>query len=338
MPVYNGEAFIREAIDSILSQSFSDFEFLIIDDGSTDASVEIIGSYAEPRIHLVQNGKRLGLVESLNEGFELARGEYVARMDCDDISLPQRLARQVTFLDGHAQVGLCGTWVKTIGEAAGDVWRYPTDPEIIRCRLLFESVIAHPSVMMRRRLFGKAGLSYNPLYTRAQDYELWVRSAKTFALANIAPVLLIRRVHSDQVGTRDRAEQRQSSMRIRMAQIEELGIRPTKLELELHQSLSMWEFRASEEFIMRAEDWLQKLRLANMKSSLYPEPAFSQVLGERWFAICSAAAQLGRWTFDTFWRSPLSRAASLSWKNKLKLLVKTSFAACGGSAASRTAS
>lgn len=327
MPIYNGEAFLREAIDSSLTQSFGEFEFLIIDDGCTDASSAIIGSYTDPRIRLIHNGKRLGLVKSLNKGLDLARGEYVARMDCDDISLPQRLARQVAFMDRHSQIGLCGTWVETIGEPAGDLWRYPSDPEIIRCQLLFESVIAHPSVMMRRTLFGKARLSYSSLYPHAEDYDLWVRSAKSFALSNIASVLLLRRVHSQQVGVREREEQRAAAARIRVAQIEDLGIKPTSVELDLHQSISLWEVQATKEFVMQAHAWLQKLKAANRKISLYPEPAFSQVLGERWFAVCNAASGFGPWTWEIFRRSPLRAGAALSWKKRFKLLLKTRFAA-----------
>jgi glycosyltransferase involved in cell wall biosynthesis len=327
MPIYNGEAFLRKAIDSVLSQTFSDFDFLIIDDGSTDGSVGIVGSYADPRIHLFRNGNRLGLVESLNKGVELASGEYIARMDCDDISLPRRLARQVAFLDRHSQVGVCGTWVKTIGESAGEVWRYPTNPEIIRCRLLFESVIAHPSVMMRRRLFGKAGLSYSPLYTSAQDYELWVRSAKSFALSNIAAVLLLRRVHSRQVGVREGEEQRAAAARIRLAQIKDLGIEPTNMEFKIHQWISLWQVQAVKECVIQADGWLQKLKAANKKTSLYPEPAFSQVVGERWFAICNGASGFGPWTWKIFRQSPLSAEVASSWKKNLKLLIKTRFAA-----------
>lgn len=327
MPIYNGAAFLREAIDSVLTQNFGEFEFLIIDDGCTDASPAIVVSYTDPRIRLLQNGKRLGLVQSLNKGLDLARGEYIARMDCDDISLPQRLARQVAFMDRHSQVGVCGTWVETIGEPTGDVWRYPSDPEVIRCQLLFESVIAHPSAIMRRTLFGKARLSYSPLYPRAQDYDLWVRSAKSFALSNIAAVLLLRRVHSQQVGVRDGEEQRAAATRVRAAQIEELGIRPTSVELDLHQSISLWEIQATKEFVMQAHAWLKKLKAANGQISLYPEPAFSQVLGERWFAVCNAASGFGPWTWKLFWESPLRAGAALSWKKRFKLLLKTRFAA-----------
>ena len=116
MPVYNGERYLREAIDSILNQTFKDFEFLIINDGSTDLSVEIIESYADKRISLAHNGQNLGLITTLNRGFDLACGEYIARMDCDDISLPDRLEKQVVFMDNHPEIGICGSWVSAISD------------------------------------------------------------------------------------------------------------------------------------------------------------------------------------------------------------------------------
>jgi glycosyltransferase involved in cell wall biosynthesis len=326
MPIYNGEAFLREATDSILSQTYSDFDFLVIDDGSSDTSAAIIRTYSDPRIQLLQNTKLVGIVESLNNGLDLARGEYVARMDCDDISLSQRLARQVAFMDSHPEVGACGMWVKTMGEPAGDVWQHPTDPEIVKCRLLFESVIAHPSAMMRRNFFGEAGLSYRNSYPCAEDYDLWVRCAKNFPLLNIPDVLLLHRIHSGQVGLRNGQDQRAAAKQIRLAQVENLGIKPTNAELELHQSVSTLEFQASKRFITQVDAWLQRLQAANEKTCIYPEPAFSRVLGERWFAVCNAAPALGLFTWKMFWRSPLSRAADLRFKKKVRLLVKTGLA------------
>jgi len=110
MPVYNGGPFLRSAIESILNQDFSDFDFLIIDDGSTDGSHEIAASYADPRIRLESNGRNLGLIATLNRGLDLARGTYVARMDADDIAFPDRLSKQLTFMEAHPEIGLCGTW------------------------------------------------------------------------------------------------------------------------------------------------------------------------------------------------------------------------------------
>ena len=115
MTVHNGEKHLSEAIDGILNQTFKDFEFLVIDDGSTDGSADIIQSYKDVRIRFISNGKNLSVPVSLNMGLNLARGEYIARMDCDDISLPQRLEKQVQFMDANPEVGVCGTWLETFG-------------------------------------------------------------------------------------------------------------------------------------------------------------------------------------------------------------------------------
>ena len=112
MPVYNGEKYLKEAITSILLQTFDDFEFLIINDGSSDASVDIIQSFRDPRIRLVHNDTNIGLIATLNKGLKLAHGKYVARMDQDDISLPRRLEKQTYFMDNNPDVGVCGTWIK----------------------------------------------------------------------------------------------------------------------------------------------------------------------------------------------------------------------------------
>jgi glycosyltransferase involved in cell wall biosynthesis len=139
MPVYNGEKYLREAIDSIFNQTFTDFEFLIVDDGSTDNSVEIINSYQNSRINLVKNDKNEGLVYTLNRGLSLAKGEYIARMDCDDISLPERLKKQIDFLDSNSEIAVVGTWIKVINEKEEPqtTWQYPLKPLEIQWNLYF---------------------------------------------------------------------------------------------------------------------------------------------------------------------------------------------------------
>lgn len=322
MPVYNGERYLCDAIQSILSQTLGDFEFLIINDGSTDRSVEIINSYRDPRIRLIHNDQNMQLIATLNKGLDMAQGEYIARMDSDDISLPERLENQVAFLDAHPEVGICGTWIRTFGNKKGSVWNYPTDDATIRSRFIFESVIAHPSVMIRKDMLENADLRYNPLYKHAEDYGLWVAASKHTNFANIGKILLHHRLHPLQVGQSYSEDQQSSADLIRRNQIENLGVRPTEEELSLHRSISMWRIEASREFILRAGAWLCKLVEANCKTSNYPEPAFSRVLGERWYWICSAAAALGMWTWRAFWRSPLGGDAALSRTQMVKFWGK----------------
>ncbi len=203
MPVYNGERHLREAIESILTQAFTDFEFLIINDGSTDHSAEIVESYTDPRIRLMHNEQNSGLIATLNNGIDLAQGKYIARMDCDDISLSQRLSRQVKFLDENPDCAVVAVKIvlinadgREIGDWKGD--RNATTEDEIRRRLPIISCIAHPGVMIRKPIIAK--YRYDPSQHYAEDYDLWLRIASDgYQIAKIDEVLLKYRVHSAQI-------------------------------------------------------------------------------------------------------------------------------------------
>ena len=325
MAVHNGEKYLRKAVESVLGQSFRDFEFLVVNDGSTDDSPAILRSYGDPRLRLVDNEVRKGLSSALNEGIDLARGEYIDRMDSDDVCLPERLSRQVAFLDRHPEVGACGSWVRLIGEGEGTVWRYPTDPEIIRCGLLFESKLAHPSVMIRRESLEKASLRYDPSFASGQDYDLWVRFSERFPLANIGEVLVGYRRHPLQAGRTVGDDQRKSAARIRLAQLRALGMEPTEADLTVHERLSTWTITGTRESVEQAGKWLGKIKAANDTWGLYPGTALSRVLGERWSAACEAASGTGPWAWKAFRGSPLSDYAGLGWKERVKFLVRCAF-------------
>src|SRR3954468_872886 len=192
MAVYNGERYLREAIESVLSQTFADFEFLILNDGSTDSSAAIVRSYSDRRIRLIDNQRNVGLARSLNQGLELAQGTYVARQDADDISDPDRLARQVSFLEMHANVALVGTWYQKI-DAGGQVIgrRQPPCEHIEICwSLLFFCPFAHTAVMLRKDPVLEQVGFYNAALTYSMDYELWFRIAARMPVANLGEYLL----------------------------------------------------------------------------------------------------------------------------------------------------
>jgi glycosyltransferase involved in cell wall biosynthesis len=197
MPVYNSELYIKEAIDSVLNQTFSDFEFIIIDDASTDKSVEIIKSYSDSRIQLIVKPQNSGLTNSLNYGISIARGEYIARMDSDDISLPERFEKQVAFLDKNNEVVVCGTAIQFINSEI--VINNPEHNEDIKIKLLCGSCLAHPTVMMRKSVFDLNNILYNVKMETAEDYYLWVSLLKYGKLANLKDVLLFYRTHDNQV-------------------------------------------------------------------------------------------------------------------------------------------
>ncbi len=209
MSVYNNEEYLEEAIESILNQTFTDFEFIIIDDGSTDGTWAILSSYADPRVRLVHNQGNIGLTRSLNKGLTLAQGVYIARMDADDISLPDRFERQIAFLSAYPGVGLLGVgwWnLKSNGEKQQMV-SPPTADSVIRWFLLFGTVLAHPGVMFRKDLINKVG-QYNENIHFAQDYELWCRMAQVTRLANLPePLLLLRQGDPSRISEKHLREQ-----------------------------------------------------------------------------------------------------------------------------------
>ncbi|MDR3593876.1 glycosyltransferase [Clostridium sp.] len=198
MSVYNGEKFLEEAIESILNQTFSDFEFLIINDGSTDNSVKIIESFEDSRIRLINNEKNLKLIASLNKGVSLAKGKYIARMDCDDISMPDRLEKEVKFLESNQEYGLVGTWYTVIdGEGVEKYNRsYPSNNELIKLFLSLNCPLAHGSIMGKTELFKQNAYGSKEHYA-VEDYELWVRMAKTTKIHNIPEYLFKYRIYGE---------------------------------------------------------------------------------------------------------------------------------------------
>lgn len=276
MPVYNGSMYIRESIESILNQTFSDFEFLIVDDGSSDNSVEIINTYKDSRINLLRNTTNLGTSTALNKAIANASGTYIAIMHCDDISLPHRLEQQLLFMEENSHIGVCGSSVHIFGQR-DQVWCYETDSDDIKCKLLFRSAFVHPVVMMRKSLFSEYNVSYNPLYHYTEDYDLWRQLLSKTYFANIPDILLKYRIHSHQVTMKYNFEQQVEAGMIRLEQIHELGITPTEEEFQIHQTLSNGILPANQELIQL---WFQKLENANNHLGYYPKQALTKLLSE----------------------------------------------------------
>ncbi len=177
MPVHNGEAHVLTAVESILAQSFTDFEFIIVDDGSTDATSTLLAEIADARVRVITNARNLGVTRALNVGLKATRGRYIARIDADDVAHPERLARQVAYMDAHPDVVLAGTGYVSV-DPSGNVVEFvnrPMDDAEFRWTLLLHSPVIHPTVMFRGELVRDAGLSYDETIPIAQDHELWVR-------------------------------------------------------------------------------------------------------------------------------------------------------------------
>lgn len=210
MSVFNGEKYLRNAVDSILSQTFADFEFIVIDDGSSDNGSEIIDSYQDPRIRFSRNEQNIGVTRTLNKGLKQARGEYIARMDCDDVSLPDRLVKQVAFMDSNPDMGACGTWALDIDQTGKVLGKRETPSGEKLDNFYWQSTpIIHPSAMFRFTQSG--GPWYDETNPVAQDYELWLRIRAEQRLGNLAEYLLLYRVHDKSITAENSERQTRSS-------------------------------------------------------------------------------------------------------------------------------
>jgi glycosyltransferase involved in cell wall biosynthesis len=204
MAVYNGENYLEEAVQSILDQTFRDFEFIIINDGSTDDTPQILQrkERSDFRISTYHQENR-GLISSLNRGCRLSKGKYIARMDADDISLPDRFEKQANYLEEHPEIGVLGTWVKIIDEdgVQQSSWKYPSAPSLVEWTLLFRDCVAHPSVMMRREALLSLDF-YRPEALHVEDYDLWARATTVTQIANLPQFLYIYRAWDGNICSR----------------------------------------------------------------------------------------------------------------------------------------
>jgi glycosyltransferase involved in cell wall biosynthesis len=321
MPVYNGEAFLHEAITSVLSQTFGDFELLVINDGSTDRSVAIADSTHDPRIRIIDNEKNRGLIYSLNKGLDLARGEYIARMDCDDTSLPRRLEKQVGFMRAHPEIGISGTWIEVRGKKTYPK-KYPADSESIRCNMLFYCAVAHPSVIIRKEVIKRYQLYFDESYVLAEDYELWVRALNKVKFSNLPEILVRYRLRPDLSRTKLGRDQLLTASRVRRNQLAEMGFDDRDEDLRVHEAVATCQMVPDKLHFGKAEKWLLNLREKNKPKGKYPERELKEAIGEAWFRLCEQASKRGLWTLKTYLISPLSKWGDIEALRKLKFAAK----------------
>lgn len=298
LAVRNGMPYLPQAIESLLAQTFSDFELVLIDDASTDGSLDYLQSLSDPRIRLQRNQRQKGLAFSLNTGLAQAQGEYIARMDADDISLPRRLERQVAYLQAYPEISICGSWARTFGEGKEQLWPYPEQDAEIKAEMLFASVLVHSSVMMRASHVKERNVRYDESLPAAQDYALWAEVQDRMIFANLPEVLLRYRLHPEQVGGRKGDLQQQVADRVRKEQLARLGLSTSDADRALHHRIARWDFADALEALPSIERWLQRLFEANMSSAFLDSDALGRTLERRWWAACRAQARQGlqAWT------------------------------------------
>lgn len=281
MPAYNAEKYIAEAIDSILNQTFTDFEFIIIDDGSTDRTKEIILKYDDPRIMYLCNERNMGISYTLNRGLDAAKGEYIARMDADDISLPERFSKQVKYMDDHPQIGVLGVATIEFGEGIEKEEKQycVSNPKNAKASLFFSTCLAHPTVMIRAAVLREHQLRYESAYDGTEDYLLWWKIAHYAELCVLDEALFKYRIHQKQITQNVNTAVIQRIKDFEMLRLREFGIVTTERERELYYAYCSGHFELFEETsILELINLFAKISKCNKEKKHYPQKAFAHEL------------------------------------------------------------
>lgn len=274
MSTYKDEAFVGQAIESVLNQSYTDIEFLIILDKPIDRTAEIVLSYKDDRIRIIENEQNLGLTISLNKGLKIARGEFLARIDADDICTPGRLEEQLAFFEQHPDVAVCGGYFEFI--ESGEVIRFPLDHDAIKLELFRSNALCHSSVMFRTALLRDKGLVYDEHFTFAQDYNLWSRAIQDLKFANLNEILVRFRRHAGQISIEKAKEQQGFADETRLKQLENLGIIANEKEKATHLKLIKRETLENIEEYKYAMIWVEQLMDHNEQSAYFDGKLFGE--------------------------------------------------------------
>jgi glycosyltransferase involved in cell wall biosynthesis len=262
MPVFNAEKYLAEAIRNVVDQTFRDFELLIIDDGSTDTSLEIIKSFKDSRIKCVMNTQNKGNYYSRNRGWQIAKGKYIIVMDSDDVCELNRLEVQFVFMEENPSVGLAGTCIRFLGSKQ-IIFREPFY-EILKITLLRNNFICHPSIILRNSFFKKNQLLYDDTFWYAGDYDLCVKASRFFPVVNMNEPLLNYRISQEQL-TASMFKYSHEVTKIRISQLENFGIVPTEEEKQTHLNLVNRNLNDLD----KINQWTDKLLTANSNTKYY---------------------------------------------------------------------
>lgn len=324
LPVYNASAFLKEAIESILNQTFRDFELLIINDGSTDDSENIILRFGDPRIRYIKNEKNLRLIATLNKGIELSSGKYIARMDADDISLPERLQIQYDFMEQNPEVALCGSWYEAIGSRERLV-KYVSGHQPIMLKMLYQCHLCHPSVMIRKRSLDNFSPKFESSFLHAEDYEFFTRIGETYQLDNIQRVLLKYRLHESSVSISNKQIQDDNSIRVKQHLFQKIGLNVSKEELEIFRKISEHNYERTKPFLEQSKQLLENMIEANETSQFFEPQFLRKSLSAFWFHTCYNATNLGWHSLRTYYQSSLVKHHNPGGFYKFKFIIKALF-------------
>lgn len=289
MTTYNGEKYIAETIGSVLAQTYADFEFIIVDDCSTDSTAEIASSFKDSRIRLIRTPRNLGISGASNAGLDACSGKYVIRHDHDDISLPERFAKQIAFMDANPDIGASGTWYAEFG-GRNRTKRNVSNPDYLEVKLLRGCYIQHPTSIIRKEVLDKYSIRYRENLKVANDYCLWLDILGRAKLANIPEILFKYRIHNTQTGARYANVVRSEYVFARKSFFSRYGSPLTDSEIKIFSDAlmdgSLFRGAKSDAVYDEFASVAQKLLLFNRKNKIFSEIALKKFLQKMYAKRC----------------------------------------------------
>lgn len=276
MAAFNEEKYLHESIKSILDQTYTNFEFIIINDGSTDQSESIILSFTDKRIIYIKNETNLKLIDSLNKGLKLAKGKYIARMDADDISINNRLEKQVAFMEANPEIGISGAQLTIFGNSTGTM-QFPLNHEEIQLYLLITSCFGNNVVIFRKSILDQYQLFFQKGYLHSEDYKSWTKWIMHTKSANLNESLVKYRTHSNSVSIQNKSLQRETRDRIRTEYVSELFQlgNDSKIAKDFTGPICLLRIKA-----------IQHIINCNKESNLFPEDKLVSAITRLWYLDC----------------------------------------------------
>jgi glycosyltransferase involved in cell wall biosynthesis len=326
MPVFNSDKYLRESIDSTIHQTFSNFELIIINDGSEDDSEKIIKSFADARIRYIKHPENKGLIYTRNEALRLSNGQYIAFLDSDDIAIPQRIERQVAFLESNPDFGMVGSWVKTIDEngiVINNCIKHTAKPEVIPVILLFKNYFTTSSVMVRKSCLPDAPFDQD--FPIAEDYNLWIKIAERSKVWNLQEVLTCYRLHNENIHKQLYQKMRELDMLQLTRQLSKFKINFAEEEYQIFFLIGKLDyleehdlfFKTEFEFIDRT---FNKLIKANLEVGKFDPKIFFDYLNSLWSQFFITLFRYNVRLFFSIVNSAFYR--NLSIKIKVKFIFK----------------
>lgn len=325
MPAYNCEDTIKESIDSILLQSYDNFELIIINDGSIDNTLDVINSYNDDRIIVINNKVNQTIVPCLNKGLKNSKGKYIIRMDSDDICVETRFEKQVLFMEKNTDIGVCGSWAKKINYKNENVGNmiYNSENDVIKFKMLHECHLLHPSIIIRKSVLSQNNLSYNPKHYKSEDYDLFTRLIDHTKFSNIKEYLLKYRVTKTSLKRETSNELDEYYYKIKINIFRKIGIELKKDQIDLYTSICNQNFLSEKKLFLEAVKLLENILNANKKSNYFPKSNFNNYLQTIFTSLCRNYKSTNLLVVKTFYKANIYYPLHKKFKILIILSLKT---------------